>query len=200
MKRPGRMIQGRAAFLICLLAGSGWLRAAQLFAPAPLDEVSVRTLPAFTVLETESTSSLDEAWGKGFRLGARYAVHSGSGLNTPTIVTFPDWEKNPTAQGDKVHLLVQCLLDPLPDFPRVRDGGAAVRNMPGMTVACYAESGNYSAAAFAAGLAKIEIFLKSRHLPQAGPPRYLYYATTSWLPSWWRIGEVQVPVAAGGRG
>ena len=188
---------GGLGFLLWLAAPS---RGAELFPPARFDEVSVRTLPAFTVLETESTGSIDEAWSKGFRFGARYAVQSGSGLNTPTIITFPDWEKSPTAQGGKVHVLVQCLLDPLPDLPRVKDGGSTLRNLAGMTVACYAQSGNYSAAAFASGLEKIEGYVKAHHLAQSGPPRYLYYVTTSWMPSWWRIGEVQVPIAVGAGG
>lgn len=169
----------------------------ELFAPAPIDEVSVRTLPGFSILEADTTGSLDSAWEKGFRLGARYAASAGSGLNTPTILTFPDWEKTPSADGKNVHLLAQCLLDPLPNLPPARDEGAMLREMPTMTVACYAQRGDYSPAAFLDGLHKIEAYMKTRHIPQAGPPRYLYYTTTRWVPSWWRIGEVEVPIAAG---
>jgi hypothetical protein len=183
--------------VLLLFAGGSSLRAAELFAPSPVDEVSVRRLPSFTVLETEFTGTVAAGWDKGYRLGARYGVHAGSGLNTPTIITFIDWEKNPTAEGDEVHFLVQCLLDPLPGYPHVRDPGASLRDMPAMTVACFAQSGEYSPEAFQHGLGKIMAYLKSRHVPQVGPPRYLYYVTTNWMPSWWRIGEVQVPIAPG---
>jgi len=187
-----------AMILAGALAG-GPVSAAELFAPAPIDEVSVRSLPVFTVVETETTGPIDTAWQKGFQAGARFAALAGSGLNTPTIITFPDWEKTPSANG-KVHVLVECLLDPLPNFPSVRDPDAALRDLPGMTVACYAERGSYSPAAFAAGLKQIQAYLKARHIPQVGPPRYLYYATTSWMPSWWKVGEVQVPIAGGAGG
>ena len=176
------------------------MAAAELFAPAPIDEVSVRSLPAFTVLETEKTGSLDLSWQRGFQNGALFAARAGSGLNTPTIVTFPDWEKAPTADGNQVHMLVQVMLDPLPRFPSVREPDAMLRDMPGMTVACYAQRGAYSPEALAAGLKQIMGYLKAKHIPQVGPPRYLYYATTSWMPSWWKVGEVEVPIAPGASG
>jgi len=175
------------------------VRASELFQAAPIDEVSVHTLPAFTVIETDTTGSLDTNYAKGFRLGARYAALSHSGLNTPTIITFPDWETNPSADGANLHVLVQILIDPLPDLPKVRDRDTALVQMPAMTVACFAQRGAYTAARFMLGLKKIEDYLKARGLPAAGPPRYLYYSdNTSWVPSWWQVGEVQVPIAAGG--
>jgi hypothetical protein len=149
----------------------GCARGSELFAPAPIDEV-----------------------------GARYAARAGSGLNTPIVLTLPDWDKTPVADGAHVHLLVQCLLDPLPNLPAVRDRGAMLRDLPVVTVACYAQRGDYSPGAFVSGLRKIEAYMKARNIPQVGPPRYLYYTTTSWMPSWWRVGEVQVPIAAGAGG
>ena len=186
---------------IFFFLGTGWgsIRASELFQPAPIDEVSVRTIPAFTVIETDVTGPLDAGWAKGFRLGARYAAMTRSSLNTPTVITFPDWDKNPTAEGNNLHLLIQCLLDPLPDLPKVHDHGAALEQMPAMTVACCAHTGAYSPAHFMLCLKKIEDHLRSQHIPAVGPPRYLYYSNTSWYPSWWRIGEVEVPIAAGGR-
>jgi hypothetical protein len=176
----------------------GPARANELFQAGPIDEVSVRTLPAFTVIETDVTGSLGTAWNKGFRLGARYAALAHSNLNTPTILTFPDWEKNPTAEGNKVHLLVQIMLDPLPDLPKVQDADAKLEQMPSMTVACYAQRGAYSPANFLLGLQKIEEHLKAQGIPVVGPPRYLYYTDTTWVMASWRVGEVQVPIAAGG--
>ncbi len=191
-------LEWRLACLLGLMALlTGGLRANELFGPAPLDEVSVRTLPAFTVIETDGTGTLDKVWDHGFQLGARYAALAHSGLNTPTVLTFPDWVKSPVADGAQVHLLVQILLDPLPGLPRVHDHGATLQQMPSMTVACYAQTGNYSPASFLLGLQKIHERMKARNIPEVGPPRYLYYTTTSWMPSWWRVGEVQVPIAAG---
>jgi hypothetical protein len=172
-------------------------RGNELFQSAPLDQVSVRTLPAFTVIETETTGTLDASWTKGFRLGARYVALSQTSLNTPTIITFPDWEKSPTAEGDKVHVLIQLMLDPIPNLPKVHDLDAEVEPMSGMTVACYAQSGAYTPAAFALGLKKIQDHLKAEGIAAIGPPRYLYYSTTNWTPSMWRVSEVQVPIAAG---
>ncbi len=169
----------------------------EMFQPAPLEEVSVHTLPAFTVLETDTNGSLDTAWAKGFRLGARYAALAHSGLNTPTIMTFPDWDKSPTAQGTKVHVLVQVLIDPLPNLPKVHDHDAELRPMRAMTVACFAHRGTYSSAHFQLGLQKIQDYLKTHGIAAAGPPRYLYFTDTSWVPSSWRIGEVQIPIAPG---
>ncbi|HEY0256434.1 MAG TPA: hypothetical protein VGC39_03245 [Candidatus Methylacidiphilales bacterium] len=185
--------------LLFLATGGAMVRAGELFSPAPADEVSVRTIPAFTVIETEVTDSLDAGWAKGFRLGARYAAMAHTGLNTPTLITFPDWDKNPTAEGNKLHLLIQCLIDPLPDLPKVHDRGASLEQMPAMTVACCAHMGAYSPANFMLCLKKIEDHLHTQRIPAIGPPRYLYYSNTSWYPSSWRIGEVQVPIAAGGR-
>lgn len=176
---------------------SGWIGANELIAPAPVDEVSIRTLPAFTVIEADETESLGAAWTRGFRLGARYSALAHSGLNTPTIMIFPDWEKNPTAEGASVHVLVQCLLDPLPDFPRVRDNGATVRQMPSVTVACYAQRGTYSPLSFELGLKKIRDYLKAKSIPGVGAPRYLYYSNSTWMPSWWRVSEAQVPIPSG---
>jgi len=183
--------------LLLFTAVSVPTRANELFAAAPIDEVSIRTLPAFTVIETDTTGSLDTAWAKGFRLGARYAAFAHSGLNTPTLITFPDWDKNPVAEGPRLHLLVQLLLDPLPDLPKARDPEAAVEPMPSMTVACYAHRGDYSPANFLSGLKKIQEHLKTQGIRVLGPPRYLYYSDTNWVPSWWRVSEVQVPIAAG---
>jgi hypothetical protein len=194
-----RIFRAFPAIVFFLAAGGHPIQAGELFPPASTDEVSVRTLPAFTVIETDVTGSLDAGWAKGFKLGARYAAMSHSSLNTPTIITFPDWDKNPTAEGGRVHLLVQCLLDPLPDLPKVRDPGASLQQMPAMTVACCAHSGGYSPAHFMICLKKIEEHLRAQRIPAVGPPRYLYYSNTSWYPSWWRVGEVQVPIAAGGR-
>jgi hypothetical protein len=182
-----------------LAAGWGSACASELFPPAPLDEVSIRTIPAFTVIETDVTGPLDSSWSKGFRLGARYVAAAHTRLNTPTIITFPDWDKNPTAEGANLHLLVQCLLDPLPDPPKVHDRAASFKQMPSMTVACWAHAGAYSPANFMLCLKKIEYHLHTQKIPAIGPPRYLYYSNTSWYPSWWRVGEVQVPIAAGGR-
>jgi len=185
--------------VLFFLVSSGEICAGELFSPAPLDEVSVRTLPAFTVIETETTGSLESAWNKGFRLGARYAAVANSGLNTPTIIVFPDWDKKPTAEGKELHVIVQCLLDPLPNPPRVRDPGASVEQTPSLTVACCAHKGAYSPANFLLCLKKIEEHLHAQHIPAVGPPRYLYYSNTSWYPASWKVGEVQVPIAAGGR-
>ena len=185
--------------LFFLAAGGCSIPASELFPPAPIDEVSIRTIPAFTEIETEVTGSLETGWAKGFRLGARYAAMTHSSLNTPTILTFPNWDKNPTAEGDNLHLLVQCLLDPLPNPPKVHDRGASLEQVPSMTVACCAHSGAYSPAHFMLCLKKIQDHLHAQRIPAIGPPRYLYYSNTSWYPSWWRVGEVQVPIAAGGR-
>jgi len=185
---------------------AGWLlfavnpqsiRANELFPAAPIDEVNIRTIPEFKVIETDTTGSLDTAWNKGFRLGARYAALAHSGLNTPTIITFPDWDKNPVVEGANLHVLVQCLLDPLPDLPKVHDAGATLEQIPSMTVACYAHRGAYSPANFLLGLKKIQDHLKAQNIPAVGPPRYLYYSDTTWTPSWWRVGEVQVPIPSG---
>lgn len=186
------------AFLFLVATGKS-THANELFQAAPLDEVSIRTIPAFTVIETDVTGSLDSSWNKGFRLGARYTAMANTSLNTPTIITFPDWDKNPTAEGDALHLLVQCLLDPLPDPPKIHDRGASLKQMPSITVACCAHTGPYSPANFMLCLKKIEDHLHAQKIPAIGPPRYLYYSNTSWYPSWWRVGEVQVPIAAGGR-
>lgn len=176
---------------------TGLARANELIPAAPVDEVSIRTLPAFTVIETDTTASIDAAWNKGFRVGARYSALAHSGLNTPGILTFPDWEKSPVAEGTNVHILVQLLIDPLPDLPKVHDPDAALRQMPPMTVACYALHGAYSPASFMLGLKKIQDHLKAQGIPAVGPPRYLYYSVTAaWTPSWWRVSEVQVPIAA----
>ena len=182
--------------LVALILAVVPVRAHDLIQAAPLDEVSIRTLPAFTVIETESTGSLDTAWAKGFRLGARYAAFAHSGLNKPTIITFPDWEKAPTAEGNQLHVLVQCLLDPLPDLPKPHDAGVMVRQMPSMTVACYARRGAYSPANFLLSLKAIEEHLHTHNIRAVGPPRYLYYTDSAWVPSWWRIAEVQIPIAA----
>ena len=194
-----RFFRASLAALFLLLQSGRPIEANELFPPAPTDEVSVRMIPTFSVIQTDLTSSLNSGWSKGFRLGARYAALSHSGLNTPTILTFPDWDKNPTAEGDHVHLQVQCLLDPLPNLPKVHDPGASLEQMPAMTVACCAHSGAYSPAHFMACLKKIQDHLQAQHIPAIGPPRYLYYSNTSWYPSMWRVGEVQVPIAAGGR-
>ncbi len=175
----------------------GTARANELFEAAPIDQVSIRTLPAFTVIETEMTGSLDSAWTKGFRLGARYAAFAHSSLNTPSLITFPDWDKNPTAEGAHLHLLVQLLLDPLPGLPKDPNHEAVLEQVPAMTVACYAQRGDYSPANFILGLKKIQEHLQAHNIRAVGPPRYLYYTNTSWIPSWWRVGEVQVPIAAG---
>lgn len=191
------MVQLSMVGLLVFATTTGSIQAEELIAPALVDEVSIRNLPAFTVIETDATGSLDAAWTKGFRLGARYAALAHSGLNTPTIITFPDWEKNPTAEGTNLHVLVQCLLDSLPDLPKVRDRSATVQSMPGMTVACYAHRGAYSPTAFMFGLKKIQDHLKTQGIPIVGPPRYLYYSNSDWMPSWWRVGEVQVPIPSG---
>jgi len=172
----------------------------ELFQPAPVDEVSIRVIPAFTVVETDATGSLDTAWNKGFRLGARYAATANSGLNTPTVIVFPDWDKNPTAEGAQLHLLVQCLLDPLPNLPKIHEHGASLEQVPSMTVACCSHHGAYTTANFMLCLKKIEAHLHAQNVPIVGPPRYLYYTNTSWYPSMWRVGEVQVPIAAGAEG
>lgn len=186
-----------AASLLFFIAGVVSLRGSELIAPAPINEVSIRTTPAFTVIETDTIGSLDTAWTKGFHVGARYTALANAGLNTPTIMTFPDWEKTPSAEGSRVHVLVQCLLQPMPDYPRVRDHDGELRKMTSMTVACYAQQGAYSAASFQAGLKKIQDYLKARSIPSVGPPRYLYYSDSNWMPSWWRVGEVQVPIPSG---
>lgn len=184
-----------------LFLATGWIavRAGELFSPAPVNEVSVRSIPAFTVIETDTTGSLDTAWNKGFKLGARYAAMAHSGLNTPTIITFPDWDKNPTASGSSLHLLVQCLLDPMPDPPKVHNHDASLKQMPSMTVACYTIHGAYTPENFMLGLKKIEDYLHAQKISIVGPPRYLYYSNTSWYPSSWRVGEVQVPIVTGDR-
>lgn len=185
---------------LLLIANENSARAGELFQAAPIDEVSIRIIPSFTVVETDTTGSLDTAWNKGFRLGARYAAMANSGLNTPTIIVFPDWDKNPTAEGANLHLLVQCLLDPLPDLPKIHDHGASLEQVPSMTVACCSHHGAYTPANFMLCLKKIEEHLQTQNVPIVGPPRYLYYTNTSWYPSMWRVGEVQVPIASGATG
>jgi hypothetical protein len=192
-----RILQTILAGWSLFVVDSQLIRANELFPAAPIDEVSIRTIPEFTVIETDTTGSLDTAWTKGFRLGARYAALAHSGLNTPTIIIFPDWDKNPAVEGTQLHVLVQCLIDPLPNLPKVHDPGAALEQMPPMTVACYAHRGVYSPANFLLSLKKIQEHLKARNIPAMGPPRYLYYSDTTWTPSWWRVGEVQVPIPSG---
>jgi hypothetical protein len=184
----------RLFLLACLFTLPGLIHAGEVFQAARVGQVTIRTLPACTVIEADETGSLEAAWAKGFRLGARYAAFANSSLNTPTVMTFPDWDKKPDASGKAVHVLVQLMLDPLPNLPPVRDEGATLTPMPAMTVACFAQSGAYSAENFTQSLQKIMTYLKARHLAIAGSPRYLYYTDTSWVPNWWRVGEVQVPI------
>lgn len=189
----------RRLVFLYLLVAPGLMQAAEQFAPAPSGEVTIRTLPAFTVVEAEETGSLDGAWTRGFKSGARYAAYAHSGLNTPAFLSFPDWEKKPVATGSAVHLLVQLILDPLPNLPRVHDGGVAIVQIPAMTVACCAHPGAYTPENFRRCLEKIESYVKAQHIAVTGPPRYLYYTDTYWVPNWWRVGEVQVPVAPSGQ-
>lgn len=179
-----------AALVLIPLAAT----ADELFPAAPTDEVVIRTIPACSSIEYETTGALGPAWVKGFQWGARYAAYAHSALNTPTIITFPDWEKTPDAAGPQVHLLIDTLLDPLPDFPTPHEEHLTLVPQPQITVACFAQTGPYSAENFLRGLHKIESFLQGRSIPETGPPRYLYYNNTAWWPTWWQVGEVQVPV------
>jgi hypothetical protein len=194
---PSRFAVMRLALLLILLSASGLVRAGEEFQAAPIGPVTIRTLPAYTTVEAEETGSLDTAWTKGFRLGARYAAYANSGLNTPAVLTFPDWDKQPSAEGDAVHLLVDIILDPLPNLPQVHDPGAIIVQMPAMTVACCAHSGGYTPENFQQCLQKIQDYLRAQKIMMVGPPRYLYYTDTYWVPNWWRVGEVQVPIAPG---
>ena len=192
----GFLIRG-LLLVLTLVAASSRAPADELFPPAPLDQVSIRTLPGFTALQVTQTTSLAKAWSRGFRLGGRYAARAGSHLNTPTLLVFPDWEKRDALSGDQVPSLMLILLDPLPNYPSTADQNASLQRISGGTVACYAEGGVYTAERFAAGLKKIEALLQTRGLPPIGPARYVYYSTIDWLPAFWHIGEVQVPIASG---
>jgi effector-binding domain-containing protein len=185
----------RRLLLLALVLAPALAWGGQQFQPAPIGEVTIRTLPAYTVVEADETGSLEDVWTKGFRLGARYAAYADSSLNTPAFLNFPDWEKNPVATGRSVHVLVQIILDPLPNLPPARDPGAAIVQLPAMTVACCAHSGAYTSEHFRQCLDQIEGYLKAQKMVATGPPRYLYYTDTYWVPNLWRIGEVQVPVA-----
>jgi hypothetical protein len=189
----------RLLLFLTLLIAPLCVRGTEEFQAAPIGQVTIRTLPAYTAIEADETETLDSAWTKGFRLGARYAAYANSGLNTPALLTFPDWDRHPTAAGSSVHLLVELLLDPLPDFPKVRDAGVVLVPMPAMTVACCAHAGGYTAENFQRCFQKIEEYLKAQNIATVGPPRYLYYTDTYWVPNWWRVGEVQVPIAPGAR-
>lgn len=184
----------RFVLFFSVLAVSGWLRAGEQFPPAPTGQVTIRTLPAYTVFEAEETGSLEDAWTRGFRRGARYAAYANSALNTPILLTFPNWEKSPVATGGSVHLLVQLILDPLPNLPPLHDPGAGIVQMPAMTVACFSHPGAYTPENFQRCLQNIQDYLRAHNIASTGPPRYLYYTDTYWVPNWWRIGEVQVPI------
>jgi hypothetical protein len=164
----------RLLLFLTLLIAPLCVRGTEEFQAAPIGQVTIRTLPAYTAIEADETGTLDSAWTKGFRLGARYAAYANSGLNTPALLTFPDWDRHPTAAGSSVH-------------------------MPAMTVACCAHAGGYTAENFQRCFQKIEEYLKAQNIATVGPPRYLYYTDTYWVPNWWRVGEVQVPIAPGAR-
>ncbi len=67
-------------------------------------------------------------------------------------------------------------------------------DQPALTVVCYSQYGSYTLENFKKGLNEVQAYLKKANLVQSGPPRILYYNNPAWIPSWWMLSEIQVPI------
>jgi hypothetical protein len=185
-----------ALLFFCLLVPA-LLRGEDLLPMGEIDHVAVRELPAYTAIESEVLGPVETIWEKAYRQDARYvaAVHGQPGW--PVVVIYPDWETKPPEKSAR--LLVQLVLNTEinPDKLDTHTIGMKITAMPSATVVSCAYRGTYTLENFKAALARIEAYIQEKELKPIGPPRHLYFSNTAWTPSFMRVSEVEVPVAAG---
>lgn len=177
---------------LLLVFGAGLARADEVIPVSPLDTVTVKKIPSYPMIEAELTGPIDKVWEHGFRQVARYATGSGMPLQFPVVMIYPETDKPDWMQ--KAHFFLHLPLPPQDRYPTPREAGLNQGETHGLTVACYAFRGAYTAENFQKGLAKIQEYLARGGVPAIGPPRWLYYSVTSWLPTAWWVSEVQVPI------
>lgn len=79
------------------------------------------------------------------------------------------------------------------------DGAIVVRDYSPATVLSMAIRGSYTPERFQEGLKRLDAYLDGHpEFRSAGPPRYLAY-NSPFVPWFWKLGEVQVPIERVGR-
>ena len=190
MRRSLSLLSTAAILLLALVNPS--LRADDFLPNVEPGKIVVRTIPGYPAIEAEIEGSVEKDWERGFRQGARYVASIENELRWPIVVTFPDWLNQPPQP--KARMLVHLILNTQRDFAFPKEKGLAMTDQPTVNVACYALRGAYTLENFKKGLTEIQTYLKQNNLTQNGPPRVLYYSNPAWMPSFWLLQEVQVPI------
>lgn len=175
-----------------ILAATDTLRADDFLPSVDTGKVVVRTIPNYPAIESEVSGSVEKDWNRGYRQCARYVASIDNELRWPVVVTYPDWKEQ--EPQEKTRMLVHLILNTQKEFGLPKEKGLAMTDQPAITVACYSMHGAYTLENFKKGLAEIQTHLKNHNIPAAGPPRVLYYNNPAWVPSWFLLQEVQVPV------
>jgi effector-binding domain-containing protein len=179
------------AFLFFLLSVIS-LRADDLLPCSELNQISVKTIPAYTAIEAEVSGNPETAWESGFRQDTRYLARINSPFSYPILISYPE-EGN--ANSSQTATLVQLIVSAENQISVPKEKGLQIVQVPSTAVACYAYRGAYTSENYKLYLGKILAHLKEEGISQAGPPRHLLYSNTSWIPSWWRVSEIQVPIS-----
>lgn len=188
-----RMRPRRWLLVGALAAGlAGGAAGEELISLAPLDEITIRRIPAFPVVDAEVIGDIEIDWEPALRKCARYAAQASQEFRRPVVIIYPEWETKEPQRSGKMQ--VRLLLDPRGKLPAPIHKGVGILEMPATYVAAYAYRGAYTRENLVRALTKIRKFLKERRITASGPPRYLLHSNTDWTPQWLRVSEVQVPI------
>jgi hypothetical protein len=155
-------------------------------------KVVVRTIPGYPAIEAEIEGNVEKEWDRGFRQCARYVASINNELRWPVVVVYPDWVAQPPEP--KARMLVHLILNEQKDFALPKEKGLAMTDQPQQTVVCYSQYGAFTLENFKKGLAEVQNYMKKNNLVQSGPPRILYFTNPAWIPRWWMLSEIQIPI------
>ncbi len=174
--------------------------------PGPVGEVIVKTYPPYRMALVEGSAlgqsaDQDDMFGPLFRHIQRNDIP----MTAPVEMGYPatasaeatDGPDTPTARRPASMAFLYG--DPAVGAPGPdpRDSRVVVKDAPAVVVISVAVRGSYSDRNFEWGLARLESWLaenSGRYRP-VGEPRYLGY-NSPFVPSFLRLGEVQIPVEA----
>ena len=156
----------------------------------PVGEVSVREYPRYRAATVRAADLDGEGMESMFRRLFRHIDESDIAMTAPVEMGWG------TPVADRIEMASMAFLYRDAETGRTgEEGPVVVRDLPAVRVASIGIRGDYDLDNFRTGVARLRAWLadEGQDWEAAGEPRYLGY-NGPFVPSFWRYGEVQLPV------
>jgi hypothetical protein len=162
--------------------------------PGPIGQVIVKQYPAYRAARTLAPADTTDASRAMFRPLFNHIKRQRIAMTAPVEMTYsPEAER----RTDQPVAMAFMYGDPKSGTPG-EDGKVQVVDLSAQTVLSVAVRGGYEKS-FETGMAQLRQWLSENpgRYEITGPPRFLGY-NSPFVPSFWRLGEVQLPVRSQG--